>query len=197
MPTPSRLQPARTGETGGITILVALIMLSVVTVSAFSMGRSSLRDLMMTGNDSTGRKAFETADSGLDYAITWMGYDPTYPAAPTATSKYLVDIFQSKGIGNTDDPNNKFSNFVNGQLTFTLTGDSIGGDLTPGITGQLQTTSEVTPSIDLTVTWLGKVNPNPVGRTDNAQYWLIRSTGRANVGTSYSFNSVREALVKQ
>jgi hypothetical protein len=192
---PSSSSPRRQGEVGGITILIALVMLSVVTVSAFSMGRSSLRDLMMTGSDATGRKAFETADSGLDYAITWIGYDPSYPTPPNATAQHLVNIFQTEGIGRTDDPANQFASFVNGQLVYSLNGDSIGGDLTPGTSGQLQTTSEVTPSIDLTITWLGRVNP--YSTSDKSQYWLIRSTGRANVGTSYSFNSVREALVKQ
>lgn len=70
-------QPAHTrrSEAGGITIILSLILLSIMTVAAISVNRTSLRELAITGNESTGRKASESADSGLDWVITWSNPD--------------------------------------------------------------------------------------------------------------------------
>jgi Tfp pilus assembly protein PilX len=68
-PRQPRIEQAR--EQGGIVILLAFIILTIMTVAAFGVSRTSLRDLAMVGNESTGRKASEAADSGMDWTITW------------------------------------------------------------------------------------------------------------------------------
>lgn len=73
---------ARHSQTGGITILVALVLLSIMTVAAMSMSQNTLRELAITGNESTGRKAAESADSALDWVLIWSN--------PNAASSILA-----------------------------------------------------------------------------------------------------------
>jgi len=72
---------SRQSEQGGITILVALVLLSVMTVAALGMSQNTLRELAITGNESTGRKASEAADSALDWVLIWSN-----PNAATSIS---------------------------------------------------------------------------------------------------------------
>ena len=79
----------RTSEQGGITILLALILLSAMTVGALALSQNSLREISITGNEATGRKAFETADAGLDWVITWGS--PQVPTQVEPARKALQD----------------------------------------------------------------------------------------------------------
>ena len=72
-------------QAGGITIIVALILVAMATVTAVGLSRTALRESLITGNESTGRKAFEMADSGLDYTITWAGNPYGTPNATATT----------------------------------------------------------------------------------------------------------------
>jgi len=54
-----------------MVILVVFIILTVMTVGAIGLSQNSLRDLAITGNEGTGRKASEVADSAVDWVITW------------------------------------------------------------------------------------------------------------------------------
>jgi len=74
-------QRSRNPEEGGITILLVLILLSIMTVSAFGISRNTLREIALTGNEATGRKAAEAADSGIDYTIVWSNPDANKSAA--------------------------------------------------------------------------------------------------------------------
>lgn len=69
--TPPITTPRRSTEAGGIVILLALILLSIMTVAAIGVSQGALREAAITGNESTGRKASEAADAGIDWAITW------------------------------------------------------------------------------------------------------------------------------
>lgn len=75
---------SRQSEQGGITILVALILLSVMTVAALGMSQTTLRELAITGNESTGRKAAEAADSALDWVLIWS--NPNAATSITAST---------------------------------------------------------------------------------------------------------------
>ncbi|HLO67808.1 MAG TPA: pilus assembly PilX N-terminal domain-containing protein [Holophaga sp.] len=65
----------RASERGGLVILLAFIILATMTVAALAVSQTSLRDLAITGNEGTGRKAAEAADSGMDWTITWSNPD--------------------------------------------------------------------------------------------------------------------------
>ena len=179
-------------EAGGITILIAFILLSIVAVVAVSLSRGALREALITGNESTGRKAYETADSGLDYLITWS--NTTYAAAPTTTAQTIANNYQT--LLNAIDPSsNSFTGMSSdGTISVTSLASSIGGDMTPGTTGYLQTNSVVEPAFDLQLMYLG--HPYATPKSKGPAFYLARSTGRANIGTTgQSFVSRREALV--
>ena len=66
---------SRKGEQGGIAILIALALLSIMTIAAFAVSADSLREISITGTESTGRKATEAADSGIDWVVAWSNPD--------------------------------------------------------------------------------------------------------------------------
>jgi Tfp pilus assembly protein PilX len=182
-----------TPETGGITILVALLLLTAATMAALGVSRTSLRETLITGSESTARKSYEIADSGLDYAITWVGN--TQGATSTNNAVRSLSTMYSDLTNQLDSASNSNLAGTGGVYSTTLTAATIGGDFTPGTTGYLQPT-QAQPAFDVEVRFLGKVNPfDPTSKTF---YYLVRTTGRSNItGTGQSFISVREALIKK
>ncbi|GLH67765.1 PilX N-terminal domain-containing pilus assembly protein [Geothrix edaphica] len=191
-------------ESGGITIILALILLTTVTVAAFGLGRTSLREIMITGNESTGRKAFETADSGLDWVITWGS---PYATTTTGSAAATLHAQMSGLISAIDTVDARTASYMDpdtGTMRVHLDSATIGDALTPSRADWLQFTkgaTEVVPAFDLEVRYLG---PNELANTgrgalikSNRSLWLVRSTGRANIGTTgQSFVSRREAIVE-
>ena len=177
-------------EQGGIAILVAFILLSISIMASMSLSRNALREAVVTGNEAIGRKAFEMGDSGLDYLITWS--NPAYAVAPTTTAQAVASSYQT--LLNAIDPaNNTFTGMgSDGTIKVTLQASSLGGDLTPGTTGYLQP-SVVQPAFDLELWYLG--HPYATPKSAGPAFFLARTTGRANVGSSgQSFISQREAV---
>lgn len=58
-------------QRGGVAILVALVLLVVMSVAAFGLSRSTLRELFSVGTVVQGTKAAEAAEAGIDWFITW------------------------------------------------------------------------------------------------------------------------------
>jgi Tfp pilus assembly protein PilX len=185
----SPTDPRRRQESGAIAIIVVFLLLSIGTVAAMSLGHSALREALITGNESTGRKAYEMADSGMDYFITWINgnYSTAPPAAAQALlakQAALLDILD-QGTSNAD-----------GTVKVTLLASATGGDMTPANTGYLQTSTSVKPSFDLEMWSLGYQAFTPVGNKGAPKYgYLVRSTGRASIGnTGQSFISIHEGF---
>jgi Tfp pilus assembly protein PilX len=179
-------------ESGGIAILMALILLSIAAVVTVSLSRSAIREALITSNESTGRKAYEMADSGIDYLITWS--NTPYVTAPSPTAEMIATQYQT--LLNAIDPsNNTFTGMdPDGTIKVTMLASNIGGDLTPGTTGYLQTNSVVQPAFDLELRYLG--HPFATQKSKGPAFFIARSTGRANIAnTGQSFISRREALV--
>lgn len=181
----------RPRETGAITILVVFVLLAIATVAATTLGRHSLREALITGNESTGRTAYEMADSGIDYLVTWS--NPSFAAAPTATAQALQTAYNTL-VNNTVPAGNVFSGMAaDGTLSVTLTAAGNGGDLTPGTGGYLQA-HPTTPSFDLQLSWLG--HPFATSQSKGPNAFLAHTTGRATIGsTGQSFISRREAML--
>jgi hypothetical protein len=104
MPLQRRIN--RTSEQGGLVIILAFILLAIMTVAAVGVSQSSLRDLAMVGNEGTGRKAAEAADSGLDWVVTWSNPDAgskinaqTDPITGTTNTSYLSKDTLPYGAG--------------------------------------------------------------------------------------------------
>lgn len=67
-PTSSLL---RTRQQGGLTIVMALVLVGVMGAATFSLSRNAIRELSMAGTIIQGNKAGAAADAGLDWVITW------------------------------------------------------------------------------------------------------------------------------
>lgn len=77
---------SRPREQGGITILVALVLLVVMSLASFSLSRNTIRELATTGHVIQGDKAAEASDAGLDWFMVWSHPDNmtaavAYPSA--------------------------------------------------------------------------------------------------------------------
>jgi Tfp pilus assembly protein PilX len=81
---PSRQRDLRSSETGGITIVVALMLLVLLTIAAVAMSRNSLRDIVTSGFTRQGAMARNVADSGIEWANYWIDLDNSTTAAGTA-----------------------------------------------------------------------------------------------------------------
>jgi len=82
-------QVPRNSERGGITILVALVLLAVMSVAAFAFSRNTLRDAITSGYTGQGIKAGEAADAGLDWFMVW-GHPNNQPSATTPARTLLT-----------------------------------------------------------------------------------------------------------
>ncbi len=59
-------------EAGGITILVALMLLVLLTIAAVGMSRNSFREIVTSGFSRQGAMARNAADSGVEWAVHWI-----------------------------------------------------------------------------------------------------------------------------
>lgn len=62
-------------QRGGITIIVALVLIMLMSLAAFSLSRNSLRELATSGSILQGGKATEAANAGLDWYVIWSQPD--------------------------------------------------------------------------------------------------------------------------
>lgn len=207
---------SRSGEHGGITILLALVLLTMLGAMVFSLGRDSLREIAITGNESLGRKASEAADSGIDWAIMWgqgngATTDQTAVRQAIDTLSYAIADANLRTTGPDGTANTQGSGYMSdsgsGILRAYIYPSSTASDLSLTTSGYTQT-SVVKQAMELEVRYLG---PYPLANTGaltaskvtgggntGAQrfFFLVRSTGRANVGnTGQSFIAKRDAIV--
>lgn len=80
-------------QQGGVTILVALMLLVLLTLAAIGMSRNSFREIVASGTIRQGSMARNTADSGLEWSIYWM--DLTNLPGATGNAKKLADLKQT------------------------------------------------------------------------------------------------------
>jgi len=59
-------------QSGGITILVALMLLVLLTIAAVGMSRNSFREIVTSGFSRQGAMARNVADSGVEWAVQWI-----------------------------------------------------------------------------------------------------------------------------
>lgn len=78
----------RNGEAGGITILVALMLLVFITLTAVGLSRNSFREVVISGTARQGALARNVADSGIEWSIFWMT-DKNKPFAAGSASKLI------------------------------------------------------------------------------------------------------------
>jgi hypothetical protein len=71
-------------QAGGITIIVSLMLLVLITVAAMGMSKNALRELAIAGTSRQGAMARNVADSGIEWSVYWMDQTNTLSAPNTA-----------------------------------------------------------------------------------------------------------------
>ncbi len=92
--------PDRKKQEGGLTIIMALVLVGVMGAATFSLSRNAIRELSMAGTIIQGEKAAAAADAGLDWVIIW-GQGGVNNAAFTAAGPLTSQTSLLKGIKDT------------------------------------------------------------------------------------------------
>lgn len=180
---------SNTQEQGGITILVALLLLVLLTVTAISMSKNALREAIISGTVREGTEVRNLADDGIEWSCYWL--TPSASAAPdTAAQAFLTQV-------KTLSANNELSGTVlsvaaQGAMTST---DSDG----------------ITRKFNLDIIRMGKQQVDMLGGAPSTgaggmtravplemlpDIWSIRSTGILDHGVaSMAFQHAREAWI--
>lgn len=213
-PQPPTIRP---GERGGIPIILALILLSIMSAGALSMASSSIRELSITGSVSQGAKAAEAADAGLDWFIVWahpfnaepkLGGTGAAGLLSSALNGLKTTDFQAYSypsgvtfIGNESDRSVRITSSEADYATNGMVFDN-----TAALMSQNQASgNRVIQKFDLVVRFLGfqpvaltggggqaagGTNPNALSSQD--LLWHISSTGVASVDTGGGYIPFRQ-----
>jgi hypothetical protein len=169
-------------EAGGITILVTLMLLVLLTVAAVALSRNALRELIVSGSSRQGTETRELADSGLDYSIYWMIQErENRPAVdPAATSGYQGLIAAMDKLRTQPELGGRYYTInTDGSMTFNPA---------PGKTG----------SFNLELLRMGKLPIILTSQIDERlkpDLWAIRSNATLAYGGGMQFNNSREIWV--
>ncbi|GLH73999.1 hypothetical protein GETHLI_25010 [Geothrix limicola] len=80
----SRQRDLQDPQAGGVTIIVALMLLVLLTVAAVAMSRNSLREIVTSGFTRQGAMARNVADSGIEWSVYWITSNNSAVATGTA-----------------------------------------------------------------------------------------------------------------
>lgn len=175
-------------ERGGVTILVTLMLLVLMTIVALGMAKNSFREIVISGTSRQGADVRNLADTGLEWSIHWLADDftNTRPAAASGSGAEALRTLQTTIYQDATLRGVPQNLATTGEMTV-----SSGG----GITRRFQ----------LTLTYMGQLsllgtgaNPQHNFGTTSAsklQLMSIRSEGHATYGTSPDFTHRREAWV--
>jgi Tfp pilus assembly protein PilX len=71
-------------QAGGITIIVTLMLLVLLTVAAMGMSKNAMRELAISGTSRQGAMARNVADSGIEMSVYWLEGNNSLSATGTA-----------------------------------------------------------------------------------------------------------------
>lgn len=86
--------PRRRAQTGGIMILVALMLLVFLTLAAAGMTRNSFKEIVTSGTTRQAVLARNAADSGVEWTLLWM-YAENMPQASTPSAQGATNLIQT------------------------------------------------------------------------------------------------------
>ncbi len=145
MKIPVRHDPG-SPQAGGITILVSLMLLVLLTIAALGMSRNSFREIITSGFSRQGAMTRNVADSGIEWSIHWIDLEN----GKLATAGAALQLTTLKTTLLTDDT-----------LSGVAKDISTGGDYLPGRTLQsdlkLPGPANVTQGFTLGLTRMGKL----------------------------------------
>lgn len=169
-------------EAGGITILVTLMLLVLLTVASLAMSKNALREMIVSGTTRQGAEVRALADSGLEYSVYWMIQErENRPVVdPLATTGYEGLIAQMDKLRNQPE--------LGG--SYYLVGTTAGMTVTP--------TPGKTGTFDLWMLRMGKlpiVLTSQIDERLKPDLWAIRSNAVLDYGGAMQFQHSRETWV--
>jgi Tfp pilus assembly protein PilX len=87
--------PDPSSEHGGITIVVVLMLLVLLTISTLALSKNSVRSAIASGTLREAYQAENVADAGLEYAVYWTSPDPNSPAQRPAPGDTIAQQLQA------------------------------------------------------------------------------------------------------
>jgi hypothetical protein len=198
MSTRTSLEP-RDPQAGGISILVALMLLVLLTIATLGMNRNAMRDIVSSGFSRQGANAASTANSGIEWALYWM--TGTNGTSCTASAKAML------ATQTTLLQNSKYW----GQPMDIITGTaySPGGTLQGDLKWSNQNgTGSAVQGFTIGVTYMGHLPPtntsqgvsqgqyDPATGTNNQgdYFWAVRSDAQVIQGP-VTFTQAQEAWI--
>ncbi len=188
---------------GGLTIVMALVLVVVMGAATFSLSRNVVRELSMGASVVQGEKAAAAADAGLDWVIVWGQGHMIEAAQFTSAGAVSGQLLLVQGI-------NGAMSGINTGLPITISG------LTDTAMLLNNAGAATTPqSFDVELRYLGLGWGNaPLGgsggssdnnaasggtkgglATSSPVGWRVLSTGRAiPTGTTQTYQSQRELI---
>lgn len=167
-------------EAGGITIMVALMLLVLLTVFAMGASRDSLREIAITATSRQGAMTRNIADTGVEWAIYWLapanaetggsGGDPASAAYIQATNQ-LRESTSAAGEIRTMPPVQTFTS-ADRNDQFTVSVSRIGKFEPPGMDQKL------------VIDW--RLRPDA---------WCVRADAKVAYTGGLSFQHSREAWI--
>ncbi len=185
-------------QRGGLTIVMALVLVAVLGAATFSLSRNTIRELSMAGTIIQGEKAAAAADAGLDWVIIW-GQGGVSQSAFTLATPGASQLTFLAGIKSTL-----------ASSTGLYPPVEILGSNVPEMSLNRSTAANTDQNFDIQFWFLG---PLPAARsgggsTDNSgasggtkvssatgdYFWRVVSTGHATPKNGLTYQSQRELI---
>ena len=178
-------------QTGGITILVALALLVLLTIAAVGMSRNSFREVVISGTSRQGAMVRNVADAGIEWSVYWLDL----ANAPSATNTGLKLTALKKQLLQNDTQAGRAWDVVSQALYTTppsVTSLSAPGDQ------YFSTVPNNAQGFSIALTRMGKlpITDTSQGTTQGTfapaqggiskqapDLWAVRSDGQLQVGT--------------
>lgn len=160
-------------EAGGITIIVALMLLSLLTVVAFGLSRGSFREVITAGTVRQGQEVRNLADSGLEWGVYWVTPEVNQDGGVAATN--LVKVLN--------------------ELSAKTELQGLERAVTPA--GSMTKTADgVTREFGLTVVRMGQLPvPNTSETLAKPDLWSVRANAQLKYANGITFNHRRESWI--
>ena len=192
------LPSLRDSQQGGLTIIMALVLVGVMGAASFSLSRNAIRELSMGGTIIQGGKAGAAADAGLDWVIIWaqggVNQGEYTAALPTSGELKLLTDMKATLASTTGYP-----------ATTILGGSDAAMKLDNGGTALSK------QDFDIETRYLGKLpaSRTPGGSSDNSaasgdttggggnstdHIWRMVATGRATPTGAPTYTAQRELV---
>lgn len=198
--TTGRRTARGSSQQGGLTIIMALVLVGVMGAAAFSLSRNAIRELSMAGTIVQGGKAGAAADAGLDWVIIWAQGSVSksaFDGASPVTGELTLYTKMNDILGSTT-----------GHFPATLVGSA-----DPAMTLDHGGTAPSKQDFDIEIRYLGDLPATSVPGSENSSnsaasgntqggassfpdhVWRMVSTGRATPnGTTQTYTAQRELM---